>query len=258
VSSAIRWVRAWRVEGRVTALLQGGDLRSHHIEVYRGVILGAIDADVDITLAELSELPHRKHGASFAPNTVWRFLDRHGRRCFRATMSGRPARWRALSYLLVRHRPSADPPWMKKFCVGGNSENVSPFFFLGEVCHLALELLNAEHTEHLTQTATRPDLAMAIDVDVALFVALELSLTSWVVVASERWPGSSEQRYAADKWIPCRLFPWIAVVGVTQGGRSPTGVMPTTAATFMLQLPLAEHRNRLGWACGHQGSNAAA
>ena len=33
VSSAIRWVRAWRVDGRVTALPQGGDLRSHHIEV---------------------------------------------------------------------------------------------------------------------------------------------------------------------------------------------------------------------------------
>src|ERR1700757_4547463 len=77
VSSAILWVRAWRVEGRVTALPQGGDLRSHHIEVYRDVILGAIDADVDITLVELSELLHRKHEASFAPSTVWRFLDRH-------------------------------------------------------------------------------------------------------------------------------------------------------------------------------------
>jgi transposase-like protein len=42
VSSAIRWVRAWRVEGRVTALPQGSDLRSQHIEVYRDVILGAI------------------------------------------------------------------------------------------------------------------------------------------------------------------------------------------------------------------------
>jgi transposase len=77
VSSAIRWVRAWRVEGRVTALPQGGDLRSHHIEVYRDVILGAIDVAVDITLVELSELLQRKHKASFAPSTVWRFLDRH-------------------------------------------------------------------------------------------------------------------------------------------------------------------------------------
>lgn len=77
VSSAIRWVRAWRVEGRVAPLPQGGDLRSHHIEVYRDVILGAIDADVDITLVELSDLLHRKHKASFAASTVWRFLDRH-------------------------------------------------------------------------------------------------------------------------------------------------------------------------------------
>jgi transposase len=77
VSSAVRWARAWRVEGRVTALPQGGDLRSHHIEVYRDVIMGAIDANVDITLVELSELLHRQHEASFAPSSVWRFLDRH-------------------------------------------------------------------------------------------------------------------------------------------------------------------------------------
>jgi hypothetical protein len=46
---------------------QGGDLRSHHVEVYRGVILGAIEARVDITLVELADLLKREHGASFAP-----------------------------------------------------------------------------------------------------------------------------------------------------------------------------------------------
>ena len=40
------------------------------------------------------------------------------------------------------------------------------------------------NTEHLPQTATRPDLAMAIDMDATLFVALELSLSNWVIVAS--------------------------------------------------------------------------
>lgn len=40
------------------------------------------------------------------------------------------------------------------------------------------------NTEHLTQAATRADLAMAIDMNATLFVALELSLSSWVVVAS--------------------------------------------------------------------------
>ena len=46
VSSAVRWVRAWRSEGRVTALPQGGDLRSHYIEAYRDVILAAVEAEV--------------------------------------------------------------------------------------------------------------------------------------------------------------------------------------------------------------------
>ena len=78
VSSAVRWVRAWRAEGRAEALPQGGDLRSRHIEAYREVILAAVTAEVDITLVELAELLHRQHGASFAPSTVWRFLDRHG------------------------------------------------------------------------------------------------------------------------------------------------------------------------------------
>jgi transposase len=77
VSSAVRWVRAWRSEGRVAALPQGGDLRSHHIEAYCDVILATIEVEVDITLVELAELLGRQHGASFAPSTVWRFLDRH-------------------------------------------------------------------------------------------------------------------------------------------------------------------------------------
>ena len=77
VSSAVRWVRAWRSDARVAALPQGGDLRSHHIEAYCGVILAAIETEVDITLIELAELLRIQHGASFAPSTVWRFLDRH-------------------------------------------------------------------------------------------------------------------------------------------------------------------------------------
>lgn len=78
VSSAVRWVRAWRTEGRANALPQGGDLRSCYIEAYRDVILAAIEAEVDITLVELADLLRREHGASFASSTVWRFLDRHG------------------------------------------------------------------------------------------------------------------------------------------------------------------------------------
>jgi transposase len=76
-ASAIRWVRAWRTTGATQAKPQGGDKRSHRIEAYRDVVLAAIDTQVDITLVELADMLRREHGASFAPSTVWRFLDRH-------------------------------------------------------------------------------------------------------------------------------------------------------------------------------------
>jgi transposase len=76
-ASAVRWVRAWRTTGTARAKPQGGDKRSRRIEAYRAVILAAIDAKVDITLVELADLLRQQHGASFAPSTVWRFLDRH-------------------------------------------------------------------------------------------------------------------------------------------------------------------------------------
>ena len=76
-ASAVRWVRAWRETGRRAAKHQGGDRRSERIEIYRSVILAAIDAKVDITLTEIVALLRRRHGVSFAPSTVWRFLDRH-------------------------------------------------------------------------------------------------------------------------------------------------------------------------------------
>jgi transposase len=78
VATAVRWLRVWHDTGATAAKPKGGDLRSHRIEAYRDVILGAFEAAVDITLVELSELLKREHGASFAPNTIWRFLDRHG------------------------------------------------------------------------------------------------------------------------------------------------------------------------------------
>jgi len=77
VATAIRWVRAWRAEGRPTPLPRGGDLRSRHIEAFRDVILAAIEAQKDISLAELADMLRRDHQASFADSTVWRFLDRH-------------------------------------------------------------------------------------------------------------------------------------------------------------------------------------
>ena len=77
VSTAVRWLRAWRTDGMATARPKGGDLRSQHIERHRDVILAAVDARVDITLVELAALLRDQHGVSVAPSTIWRFLDRH-------------------------------------------------------------------------------------------------------------------------------------------------------------------------------------
>jgi transposase len=76
-ASAVRWVRQWRATGALGPKRQGGDKRSARIEVYREIILAAIAERVDITLAELAGMLHEKHGAAFAPSTIWRFLDRH-------------------------------------------------------------------------------------------------------------------------------------------------------------------------------------
>ena len=77
-ASAVRWVQAVNMTGSVEAKPQGGDTRSRRIEAFRDVILGAVQAQKDISLVELAELLRTEHGASFAASTVWRFLDRHG------------------------------------------------------------------------------------------------------------------------------------------------------------------------------------
>lgn len=77
VATAIRWMRVFRATGTLSAQPKGGDLRSHRIDAFRDVVLGAIEAQKDITLAELADLLRREHGASFAVSTVHRHLVRH-------------------------------------------------------------------------------------------------------------------------------------------------------------------------------------
>ena len=99
IATAVRWLRAWNETGTTMAKPKGGDLRSHRIEAYGAVIFAAIEAQVDITLAELAELLRRQHGASFAPSTIWRFFARHG-----VTVKKNRARQRAEQ---ARHRRAA-------------------------------------------------------------------------------------------------------------------------------------------------------
>ena len=77
-STAIRWVHQWFQEGHFEPARQGGDNRSHRMEVHADEVLALIDATPDITLAELAEHLEKVHGLRVSQSTVWRLLDRHG------------------------------------------------------------------------------------------------------------------------------------------------------------------------------------
>jgi len=75
-SSAIRWVAAWRSTGSIAPKPMGGDRRSHTLEQYAGLILGAVEEQVDMTIVELQSLL-REHGVVASYGAVWNLLDRH-------------------------------------------------------------------------------------------------------------------------------------------------------------------------------------
>ena len=74
-SSAIRWRAQERREGDVRPKLQGGDRHSQRIEAHAELILSAVAAKSDITLAELRERL-RERGVAVAIGTLWRFFKR--------------------------------------------------------------------------------------------------------------------------------------------------------------------------------------
>ena len=75
VSSAIRWTAQVRATGDVRPRRVGGDKRSARIEAYAPVILSAVEAKSDITLAELRALLAER-GVGVAISTLWRFFAR--------------------------------------------------------------------------------------------------------------------------------------------------------------------------------------
>jgi transposase len=77
VSSAIRWVQAWRERGDVRPKPQGGDRHSHRIEAEAAFLLERIERTPDVTLAELQAVL-RERGLPVGIGTLWRFFDRRG------------------------------------------------------------------------------------------------------------------------------------------------------------------------------------
>ena len=78
VSSAIRWVQRVRDRGDLSPDKRGGNVRSHRIDAHRSRILAMVEAEADLTLAEIGERLHEACGYRPDPSVVHRFFARHG------------------------------------------------------------------------------------------------------------------------------------------------------------------------------------
>ena len=76
VATAIVWVRRAR-EGERSARKQGQPKRSK-LDPHREFLLALIEAEVDMTIAEMQERLRSEAGVTVSVGTVWTFLDRAG------------------------------------------------------------------------------------------------------------------------------------------------------------------------------------
>lgn len=78
VSSAIRWVTQARDLGHLTPGQRGGNRRSHRIDAHKTFILDLVEAEPDLTLAEIAARLDEAFGYRPLPSVVCRFFKRHG------------------------------------------------------------------------------------------------------------------------------------------------------------------------------------
>ena len=78
VSSAIRWVTRARTRGTLEPDKRGGNQRSHRIDSHRDLILGWIEAEPDLALAEVADRLAAAVDYRPDPSVVCRFFQRHG------------------------------------------------------------------------------------------------------------------------------------------------------------------------------------
>jgi transposase len=74
-ASAVRWSERQRENGDIAPERQGGDRRSQRIEAHAQLILDAVAATPDITLAELRDML-MGDGISASIASLWRFFNR--------------------------------------------------------------------------------------------------------------------------------------------------------------------------------------
>lgn len=78
IASAVRWMAEYLGTGRTAPKPRGGDRRSGRVEAQADLLLGAVEATPDITLAELREKLIAERGETFAISTIHGFFRRRG------------------------------------------------------------------------------------------------------------------------------------------------------------------------------------
>jgi transposase len=76
ITTAIAWVRRAR-EGERSARKQGQPQRSK-LDPHREFLLGLLEVEPDVTIAEMRERLQSEAGVSASVGTIWTFLDRAG------------------------------------------------------------------------------------------------------------------------------------------------------------------------------------
>jgi transposase len=89
VATAIVWVRRAR-EGERSARKQGQPKRSK-LDQHREFLLALVEAEPDITIAEMQERLRSEAGVTASVGTIWTFLDRAGL-TFKKRLPTRPSR----------------------------------------------------------------------------------------------------------------------------------------------------------------------
>ncbi len=89
IATAIVWVRRAR-QGERTARRQGQPKRSK-LDPHRDYLLALIEAEPDITIAEMQERLRGEAGVLASVGTIWTFLDRAGL-TFKKRLPTRPSR----------------------------------------------------------------------------------------------------------------------------------------------------------------------
>ena len=89
VATAIVWVRRAR-EGERSARKQGQPRRSK-LDPHREFLLALIEAEADMTIAEMQERLRSEAGVTASVGTIWTFLDRAGL-TFKKRLPTRPSR----------------------------------------------------------------------------------------------------------------------------------------------------------------------